>query len=125
MPYAQYWNDARFKNRSDNIYRPVNGSLVWVPNQDNDHDDEYNQARDRSGLNALISDEYWYFDSADSFSLYDYLDEGVVNRLWHRYVGQKYNGLLDSDFPCLLSYLDKNRPRKSSTKQGRVKSRKC
>jgi hypothetical protein len=59
-------------------------------------------------VNSLISDKYWYFAKDNAFSLYDHLDEGVVTRLWYRYTGQKYNGLLDDDFTSLLRFLEDN-----------------
>lgn len=125
MPYAEYWSDQRFKNRRDNIYRSVEGNLVWMPNRYRDHDDQNNHRTDRSGVNALISNEYWYFDKDRSFSLYDHLDEGVVSRLWHRHVGQKYNGLLAGDFESLLRFLDKHHEKNSSTTQIGTSRRKC
>ena len=117
MPFAKYWADPRFKGRRDNVYRPTTAGLVWVKNAFNDHDDAGSHKRDIGGVNALISDEYWYFEKDESFSLYDYLDHGAVTRLWYPYTGQKYNGLLDDDFNSLLRLLDKNFPKGSSSHQ--------
>jgi hypothetical protein len=125
MSYASYWNDARFAKRRDNIYRPTDGKLIWVPNKFKDHDDDGNHPADHSGVNALISDEYWYFSKDETFSLYDHFDEGAVNRLWHRYVGQKYNGLLEGDFEGLLRFLDQNHSKKSMKMQLGSTRRKC
>lgn len=125
IPYAKYWSDPRFANRRDNIYRPVNGRLAWVPNRYRDHEEEDNLARDHSGANALVSGEYWYFDKDHSFSLYDHLEEGVVNRLWHRHVGQKYNGLLDGDFESLLRCLDEHYPKKQAGSSVGAARKKC
>ena len=115
IPYMDYWNDHRFRGRRDNIYRFANGKLEWVRNAFSDHDDETNHETDRSGRQALVSQEYWYFNEGESFSLYDHLDEAIVSRLLHAGRGQKYNGLLDGDFPALLRYLDQNRPKGSGS----------
>lgn len=125
MPYAQYWNDTRFFRRRDNLYRPVNGKLVWVPNRFRDHDDEDNHATDHSGVSALISEEYWYFNKDEAFSLCDHLDEGVVKRLWRRFVGEQYNGLIDGDFETLLRFLDQNHPQGSSRDRPATARRRC
>jgi len=110
IPYASYWTDSRFRHRRDNIYQPVDGKLQWVPNRYRDHDDPENHVRDHKGVNALISTEYWYFDKDNTFSLFDHLEDGVVNRLWHRHKGQKYNGLIEGDFEQLLQLLDRQFP---------------
>lgn len=106
IPYERYWRDRRFQGRRDNIYRPENGDLRWVRNSFNDHDDPINHKTDKGGRQALVSEEYWYFNETESFSLYDHLDESVVNRLWYASRGQKYAGLLDGDFESLLRHLD-------------------
>lgn len=114
MPYADYWGDSRFAQRRDNIYRPENGKLVWVPNQYSDHDDEKNFARDHRGVNSLISNEYWYFNKDETFSLYDHFENGIVNRLWFAGRGAKYNGLLPGDFETLLDYVECHSPLEAS-----------
>lgn len=108
IKYQCYWHDKRFAKRRDNIYQPIDDKLIWVPNEYRDHDDVDNHSTDQSGFNALVSNEYWYFNKGETFSLYDYLEEGIASRLWHRHVGQKYNGLLDGDFDSLLRFLEQN-----------------
>ena len=113
MPFAQYWADPRFKGRRDNVYRPTTLGLTWFKNAFNDHDDADCHSRDIRGVNALISNEYWYFAKDDAFSLYGKLDAAAVTRLWYQFTGQKYNGLLDDDFASLLRFLEKNYPKGS------------
>ena len=115
LPFAQYWAEPRFQGRRDNVYRPTTNGLVWVKNAFNDHDDVDCHKRDFSGVNALISDEYWYFAKDKSFSLYDHLDHGAATRLWYQFTGQKYNGLLDDDLGSLLRFLEANFPKGSTT----------
>jgi hypothetical protein len=68
LSFAEYWNDSRFRgkkpNRSatpDNIYRPLEGELVQVPNRTHGPRDI---ARDTGGRFVLAFDPFWRFGDA-------------------------------------------------------------
>lgn len=62
LPMESYWDKYPIKRSypsSDNIYRNVNGSLVWVPNPF--HKTEKEQKDDLDGMKVIISRNYFYF----------------------------------------------------------------
>lgn len=67
LGFADYWRDARFKGRADNIYRPVEGAL---PEPVTDafehvggelHPEREHWSRDLDGRWVLVFRPWWYF----------------------------------------------------------------
>lgn len=68
--FADYWRDARFKGRADNIYRPVEGALPEHPAGAFEHaggelhPEREHWSRDLGGLWVLAFGPWWYFGGA-------------------------------------------------------------
>jgi len=67
LTFEEYWDDARFQEKKpeksgtpDNIYYPVNGGLLQVPNSSHGTDAF---TRDTNGQFVLVFDPCWYFGS--------------------------------------------------------------
>jgi putative DNA base modification enzyme with NMAD domain len=112
LPFAEYWRNHR--GRRDALYRPHENRLVWVENDRRDHPDGRAHKTDISGINALVSDRFWYF-GVPGEELYGALRpqfqsdgdcEEATRRIFFGGRGQKYNGLAPGDFACVKAWLE-------------------
>lgn len=69
LSFAEYWGDPRFRNRSDNIYKPrhpnacVPDDFEVVPNDVHPAEELGHKARDLGGIYVLVARRFWYFGS--------------------------------------------------------------
>lgn len=88
LTFAEYWKDVRFAGKkpsrtqlSDNIYKPVDGGMMWVENRVHGPEDA---AHDLSGGYVLCFRESWRFASAAPVLPEDFGLRIVGGRRGHR-----------------------------------------